>query len=100
VALALTQVYLEPLQKQALSHRARSLKRKPSEAIREAIDAYVAGVSLDDLKLLQIATAKAEEDLTAMVEVLDAAQTRADAFFAAIEKAKVVPKKVKLEAYS
>jgi hypothetical protein len=87
--LALTQVYLEPTQKKALAERAKKVGRKPSEAIRDAIDAYVAGVTVDDLKLLDVATKKAEKDLKEMVSLLDAGQKRADKFFAEIEKIKV-----------
>ena len=86
MALTLTQVYLEPLQKKAMIERAREIGRKPSEAIRDAIDAYVAGVTVDDLKLLDVATKKAEKDLKEMVILLDAGQKRATRFFAEIEK--------------
>jgi predicted DNA-binding protein len=88
MALALTQVYLEPLQKQSLAARAKEIGRKPSEAIRDAIDAYIAGVTVDDLKLLDVATKQAEKDLKEMVKLLDAGQKRANSFFAEIEKIK------------
>ena len=88
MALALTQVYLDPVQKKSLIARAKEIGRKPSEAIRDAIDAYVAGVTVDDLKLLDIATKQAEKDIKEMVTVLDAGQKRAVKFFAEIEKIK------------
>jgi predicted DNA-binding protein len=88
MALALTQVYLEPEQKKSLAARAKEIGRKPSEAIREAIDAYIAGVTIDDLKLLDVATRQAEKDLKEMVKVLDASQKRSNAFFAEIDKIK------------
>ncbi len=90
MALTLTQIYLEPEQKKSLAARAKEIGRKPSEAIRDAIDAYVAGVTIDDLKLLDVATQRAEKDLKEMVKVLDAGQKRAKAFFAEIEKIKAV----------
>jgi hypothetical protein len=89
MAFALTQVYLDPVQKKSLAARAKEIGRKPSEAIRDAIDAYVAGVTVDDLKLLDIATKKAEKDLKEMVTLLDAGQKRATKFFADIEKIKL-----------
>lgn len=88
MALALTQVYLEPTQKKALTERAKQLGRKPSEAFRDAVDAYVAGVTVDDLKLLDEATKCAQRDIAEMVKVLDAGAKRADKFFAEIEKIK------------
>jgi predicted DNA-binding protein len=96
MALALTQVYLEPSQKQSLAARAKEIGRKPSEAIRDAIDAYIAGVTVDDLKLLDVATKKAEKDLKEMVKLLDAGQKRANSFFAEIEKIKASSAKVNL----
>jgi predicted DNA-binding protein len=96
MALALTQIYLEPEQKKSLAARAKAIGRKPSEAIRDAIDAYVAGVTIDDLKLLDVATKKAEKDLKEMVKVLDAGQKRSNAFFAEIEKIKAASAKVSL----
>jgi hypothetical protein len=93
MALALTQVYLEPAQKQALAIRAKEVGRKPSEAIRDAIDAFVAGVTVEDLKLLDVATRKAEKDLKEMVTVLDAANKRSRKFFAEIEKIKAASAK-------
>lgn len=88
MALTLTQIYLEPEQKKSLAARAKEIGRKPSEAIRDAIDAYVAGVTIDDLRLLDVATQRAEKDLKEMVKVLDAGQKRAKVFFAEIEKIK------------
>jgi hypothetical protein len=48
----------------------------------------VAGVTVDDLKLLDIATKQAEKDIKEMVTMLDAGQKRAVKFFAEIEKIK------------
>ena len=88
MSLVLTQVYLEPVQKKALSAQARKLGRKPSEAMRDAVDAYVAGVTVDDLKLLDAATRQADRDLREMVQVLDAGQKRATKFFAEMARLK------------
>jgi hypothetical protein len=88
MTLALTQVYLEPEQKKSLALRAKEMGRKPSEAIRDAVDAFIAGVTVDDLKLLDISTRQAEKDLKEMVAVLDAGQKRANKFFAEIKKIK------------
>jgi len=86
MALALTQVYLDPAQKKAFVERARARGRKPSEAFRDAVDAYVAGATVDDLKLLDEASRRAQRDIAEMVKVLDLGAKRADKFFAEIEK--------------
>jgi hypothetical protein len=96
MALTLTQVYLEPSQKISLAARAKEMGRKPSEAIRDAIDAFVAGVTVEDLKLLDTATLKAQKELKEMVAVLDAGQKRSTKFFAEIEKIKAASAKVGL----
>jgi hypothetical protein len=96
MALALTQVYLEPSQKISLAARAKEMGRKPSEAIRDAIDAFVAGVTVEDLKLLDVATKKAEKDLKEMVAVLDASNKRSTKFFAEINKIKAASAKAGL----
>lgn len=88
MALALTQVYLDPQQKKALAARGKERGRKPSEAFREAVDAYVAGATIEDLNLLDAATRHAESEIDEMIRVLDAGKKRADKFFAEIEKIK------------
>ena len=96
MALALTQVYLDPSQKISLAARAKEMGRKPSEAIRDAIDAFVAGVNVEDIKLLDIATRRAEKDLKEMVATLDAGHKRSTKFFAEIEKIKAASAKAGL----
>ena len=88
MALTLTQIYLDPLQKKALAARAKERGRKPSEGYREAVDAYVAGATIEDLQLLDAATRHAESDIQEMIRTLDAGKKRADKFFAEIEKIK------------
>lgn len=51
--LQLTQVYLDPKQKAALSKKAKAAKVGVSEVIRDAIDAYLAGITVDELRLLE-----------------------------------------------
>jgi Ribbon-helix-helix protein, copG family len=82
MAMVLTQVYLEPAQKKALSARARQTGRKSSDLVREAVDALLLGVSPDELRQLDEATRRAAGDLQATVEVLDA-NARAHAEFIA-----------------
>ena len=86
--LALTQIYLEQAQKKALAACAKKSNRKVSEVVREAVDTYLMGVTLDDLKLLDAATAQAQQDIAAMNATLDGGLARADRFFAEIERIK------------
>jgi hypothetical protein len=71
VTLVLTQVYLEPTQKKALAAEAKRRGRKPSDLMREAVDAMVLGVSVNELQQLDAATKRAKADLDAIVATLD-----------------------------
>jgi hypothetical protein len=79
--LALTNVYLESDQKKALSRKAKSNGTNLSVEVRHAVDTYLAGVSVDELNLLDAATKQAKSDIDEMNALLDNAQKRADKFF-------------------
>jgi hypothetical protein len=81
----LTQIYLDRAQKSALQRRARARGTKLAEEVRNAVDAYLAGVGPEELKLLDQATARAQKDLTAMAERLDATNRRLDELFARLD---------------
>ena len=66
-SMVLTQVYLEPQQKQALSGQAKKTGRSVSEIMRDAVDAAIAGVTTDDLKTLDQGTKKAQTDIQFML---------------------------------
>jgi predicted DNA-binding protein len=66
-SMVLTQVYLEPIQKKALSSLAKKTGRSVSELIRDAIDAAIAGVTTDELKTLDHGTRKAQVDIQSML---------------------------------
>lgn len=78
-AMKLTQIYLEPHQKKALQARASARGSKVAEEVRRAVDAYLAGISFDDLQLLEEGTRKAERHLMEMVDELDRINARLDA---------------------
>lgn len=86
--LALTNVYLELEQKQALAKQAKSRGTNISVEIRNAVDAYLAGITVDELRILDAATARAKQDIDEIIAILDAGQRRAEAFFREIEKIK------------
>jgi hypothetical protein len=72
MALVLTQVYLEPKQKKDLAARAKASGRKTSDLLREAVDSLLLGVNPGDLRQLDLASRRAQQDVTAMVKALDA----------------------------
>jgi hypothetical protein len=82
--LQLTQVYLEPAQKKALGQKAKARGVKVSEVIRDAVDTYLAGVTSEELLLLDRATARAAEDFAAMGKQLDETNEKLDKTFAKI----------------
>jgi hypothetical protein len=85
-SLELTQVYLEKEQKQALQRRAQAKGTKLAEEIRHAVDAYLAGVTAEDLELLDAATQEAKKHLDAMVMELDRVNRKLDTAFAEMER--------------
>lgn len=57
-----------------------------SEEIRNAIDAYLEGVSVDELRMLDAASKHAEESLKSMAATLKASNKRLDQLFAEVER--------------
>ena len=84
--LQLTQVYLERDQKKCLQARAMANGTKVAEEVRRAIDAYLAGVSAEELKLLDIGTRRAERHLAEMAGELDRVNAKLDAAFAQLDR--------------
>jgi hypothetical protein len=66
-----TMVYLTSEQREGLAKRARQRKTKVAAEIRAAIDAYLAGVTPQELELLDAATRRAKEDIDHMVRTAD-----------------------------
>jgi hypothetical protein len=83
--LQLTQVYLEPRQKSALSKKAKAAKVGVSEVIRDAVDAYLSGITVDELRLLDSGTKQAAAELDAMARQLKATNAKLDHAFRAID---------------
>ena len=86
MALVMTQVYLEATQKKALAAQAKKLNRKPSDLLRDAVDALLLGVNTGEIKQLDEATKRTEIELKAMVKTLDANAKEHKAFMSAITK--------------
>ncbi len=85
-SMVLTQVYLEPQQKKALAAQAKQSGRKVSELMREAVDAAIAGVTTDDLRVLDEGTRRAQGDLKAMLAELKTNSDEHTAFMREIGK--------------
>ena len=78
MAMELTQVYLEREQKTALQRRAKENGTKVAEEIRRAVDAYLAGISPEELRLLDEGTRRAEKHISEMAGELDRINARLD----------------------
>jgi len=85
-SLQLTQVYLERKQKAALQARAKANGTKVAEEVRRAVDAYLAGISPEDLRLLDEGTRKAERHLFEMADELDRVNAKLDAAFMELDR--------------
>ncbi len=79
MSLILTNIYLEPAQRKALQARAKRNRTSLSVEARKAIEAYNAGISVDELRLLDEATRKASQEFDEMIAVLDARAARSSA---------------------
>lgn len=85
-AMELTNFHLGRQQKQALKDRAAANGTSVAEEIRNAVDAYLGGVTQDDLKLLDAATRQAQGAIAEMNQMLAATNRRADQVFAELER--------------
>jgi hypothetical protein len=81
-AMELTQVYLEREQKRGLQAKAKANGTKVAEEVRRAVDAYLAGVSPEELTLLDEGSRKAERHLKEMSAELERINTSLDEAFA------------------
>lgn len=79
-------IYDKTIKEKVLALRAREGRRKVSEAVQEAVDSYLVGVTANELQLLDVATKRAREDIDAMNTTLGRVLARAEGFFAEIEQ--------------
>ena len=70
-AMQSTMVYLTSEQKSGLAKRAQQRKTKVAAEIRSAVDAYLAGVTPQELELLDAATRHAKVEIDAMLKTAD-----------------------------
>jgi hypothetical protein len=83
-----TQIHLKPAQKKALQARAQANNTNVAEEVRRAVDAYLAGVTSDELALLDQATKQAQTLLTEMGKTLEATNAHLRKVFSERERLK------------
>ena len=74
----LTQIYLDPRQKNELQRRAKERGTTLSEEIRQAVEMYLAVVTKEGIELLHEFSLLAEKELNGMIETLDACNRNID----------------------
>jgi len=84
--LELTQIYLEPDQKKRLQARAKANGTKVAEEVRAAVDVYLAGLSPEELRLLDEGSRKAGRHLAEMARELDRVNAKLDDAFAQLDR--------------
>lgn len=82
----LTQIYLDESQKTALQARAQANGVALAEEVRKAVDSYLAGVSSEELDMLDKASRFAETQLNAMATELAQTNKKLDNVFKQIHK--------------
>jgi hypothetical protein len=70
-AMQSTMVYLTQEQRTGLAKRAQQRNTKVAAEIRSAVDAYLAGVTPQDLEMLDAATRRAKDEIDATLKVAD-----------------------------
>jgi hypothetical protein len=84
--MELTNFHLGRQQKVALKQRAKANGTNVAEELRTAVDAYLSGVTPQELALLDAASRNAEKTIEEMNAMLDATNRRADQVFAELER--------------
>jgi len=91
--MELTQIYLAQDQKKALRAKAKANGTKVAEEVRRAVDAYLAGISAEDLQVLDAGTRKAERNLVEMAADLDRLNAALDAAFVELNRSRKKPRR-------
>lgn len=85
-AMQSTMVYLTLEQKTGLARRAQQKNTKVAAEIRSAVDAYLAGVTRQELELLDAATRHAQTEIAGMVKTVDQILAGHEAFLREMRK--------------
>jgi hypothetical protein len=84
--MELTNFHLGRQQKVALKQRAKANGTNVAEELRTAVDAYLSGVTPQELALLDSASRNAEKAIEDMNAILGATNRRADEVFTELEQ--------------
>ncbi len=84
--MELTNFHLGRSQKRALKERAKAKGSNLAEEIRSAVEAYLSGVTAEELELLDIASKQAESAIAEMNAMLEATNRNADRIFAELAR--------------
>lgn len=85
--MVLAQVYLEPAQKKALPVQAKKKGRKVSGIMRDAADAAIASVTLEEIQTLEMVGAqRAQADISAVLGELKKNSSEHTAFMREMSK--------------
>ena len=84
--MELTNIYLRSTQKKALQQRAKANGTNVAEEIRSAVDAYLSGVTADEIELLDAATKYAAALFAEMNAMADAMNRKSERIFAEMAK--------------
>lgn len=79
--MELTNIHLRPAQKRALQQRAKAHGTNVAEEIRNAVDSYLAGMTAEEIQLLDVATRSAEAMLIEMQDMLEETNRKAGRIF-------------------
>jgi hypothetical protein len=85
-SMELTNFHLGRRQKAALKARAKANGTNVAEEIRNAVDAYLSGITPEELALLDAATRQAADAVADMTGMLEAVNRKADGVFAELER--------------
>ncbi len=84
--MELTNFHLGRNQKRALKERAKAKGSNLAEEIRSAVEAYLSGVTPEELELLDAASKQAESTIAEMNAMLEATNRNADRIFAELAR--------------
>lgn len=83
-SMVITNLHLRPEQKRLMQARAKKRGTNLAEEMRAAVDAYLNGVSSEELALLDTASKATEIMFKEMTETLAATNAKADKIFKAL----------------
>ena len=84
--LVSTVIHLKPSQLRALQEMAKAHGTNVSEEIRDAVDSYLAGMTAEEIQILDVSTKKAEAMFVEMRDMLEETNHKAERIFREMAK--------------